>query len=240
MTTFNDQHWEDHWRNEIKGYSASPTTEDWHGMTRLLNQPSPACAHQHIEQKPTSPMPWLIKKKALPRLPWQLWVGLLAVAIGLGAWLGAPCGKIIPQENQAAIVTQDSFPPHYALDRYWSYDGAGNRIGEMHSDTLWLDHQVRRRGPHVLLSPGKVSDYRIDTVLHISGRGEVLSIRYDTVTPSASTPGKSIIWGGGDHAGHNDCAENITYKIDTIYELDGAGNLTTKIYSIDTTYSAGI
>jgi len=209
MNTSTNNSWEDHWRKKIDEHTPLPATEDWQGMTRLLDRKTPARAENIIEQEPTGPMPWAIRKRALPRLSWPVWIGLLSLVIVLGLWLGATQGEMIHQEMKAIIETNDTFPPHYALNRYWTYDRQGNRIGEMHSDTVWLDYPVRKRGVHVLLSPGKVSDYRIDTVLHISGKGALLSVRYDTVTPPIRKPGELVIWGVGHRSIHDDCTQDV-------------------------------
>jgi hypothetical protein len=217
MSTSEEHNWEDHWRKEVQGHAPLASTEDWRGMAQQLEQGSPSHVQHLIEQEPIGFDPWRSIKKIFPRLGWPIWAGLLLLVSAIGLWLGSINGEIVHQEIKAIIMARDSFPPKYALNRYWTYDEEGNRVGEMHSDTVWLDHQVRKQGPHVLLSPGKVSDYRIDTLLHISAQGDILSIRYDTVAPPSR--GKAV------------------YRFDTIYQLDTLGNLTGHIHRIDTTIS---
>ncbi|WP_020566644.1 hypothetical protein [Neolewinella persica] len=245
MNTSDNQNWEDQWRKEIDDHTPLSTTEDWYGMTRLLDCTVPANAQHIFEQEPTGPLqwPWLANTKALPKLPWWGWAGISMLVATLGLWLGSINGEIAYQKMATNIFTQDTFPPNYSLNRYWTFDQQGNRVGEMNSDTIWFDYALRRRGPHVLLSPGKVSDYRIDTVLHISGRGNLLAVRYDTVPPPVRVPGSLTIWGGrDDHQEHDDFAIDVVHVVDTTYWLDTLGNLTTRIARVDSiiTYSPSV
>ncbi|MFK8160886.1 MAG: hypothetical protein AB8H12_00345 [Lewinella sp.] len=242
MSTSDNLNWESQWQKELDGHTPLPTTEDWRGMDRLLDRKVPALAEHVIEQEPIGYDPWRSTIKRNPELGGAIWIGLVLFVTALGIWLLSTQGEVVPQEKEAISMARDSFPPKYGLNRYWTFDRDGNRVGEMNTDTIWLDHQVRKRGPHVLISPGKVSDYRIDTVLQISGKGAPLSIRYDTVAPPLRKPGELVIWGIEHRSIHDDCTQDILYVVDTVYALDELGNLTDKIISVDSTiiYSPGL
>lgn len=215
MNNSEDQNWEDHWRKEIDRYAPLPSYENWRGMNRLLKRNSPAFAQYIIEQKPIGYDPWRPIIKKGPKLGWPIWIGLVLFVIALGLWLGLTPGAIVQQEMEAIIMTQDSFPPNYVLNRYWTYDQEGNRVGKMHSDTIWRDQHVRKQGTHVVFSPGKVSDYRIDTVLHLSGRGDLQFIRHDTVFLFRGRRQGDRLSGEAPDSGYSD--HGTVQKNDTLY-----------------------
>jgi hypothetical protein len=235
MSKFNEQNLEDRWRKEMESHAPLPSTEDWQGMTQLLDRNTPASKQGTVEPESNTTAPQTINKKTSSRLRWLVWGGMLLLAMGLGIWFISLQGERnhpstnASIETNATIISHDSFPPHYVLDRYWTYDRDGNTVGEMHSDTVWMDHTVRKRGRYALLSPGKVADFRIDTIFRISGRGDLQSVRYDT----AYINGTNL----RQVPGPNDHRERAIYRFDTIYQLDTLGNLTGRIHAIDTTIS---
>ena len=102
-----------------------------------------------------------------------------------------------------------------------------------------LTHHVRKRGPHVLLSPGRVSDYRIDTILFISGRGNLQSVRYDTVVSLRGERSEARPTGEEHDSDHDRSSLDNVYRFDTIYLLDTSGNLMDKIIIDSTIVSRG-
>lgn len=233
MSKHNESDWEKHWQKEFFDFAPPAHAEDWQHMHQLLDTKVSARAHHLMEQDTTGSLLKTLKRPFL-KLSWQKWLGIALLITAMGYWLGTTHSENVYKEINKGIISQDTFPPNYVLDRYWIYDANGNRTGEMQSDTLWRDRIIRRKGSPVLLNSGIVSDYRIDTILLINGHGILQSVRFDTIS---TVPGRNQSNSHNHHHSleYNDCVEEVKVRYDTIYLLDSLGNLTTEIFSIDST-----